>query len=1069
MTNRLPKIATEKQRQLFEYGLRHRYSLLCADPRLGKAQPLMAKVLTPRGYISIGDLTTEDKVFGMDGSLKKIIGIHPQGYKKIFKVSFSDGTNTQCCDDHLWSVKTNNDFRKNKEWRVLPLKEIKKYLVETGGKRHWRIPISGPINFPKTDVPIDPYVLGVLIGDGSLLNGGIILCNESKFIQDKVIDLCGGNARSVGKVVRFTRSDSKSYLNEIRSLKLDVISQFKFVPDIYKFNCVDVRKEVLSGLLDTDGYVAKDGTLQFCSSSERLVDDVRFLIESLGGVARKIFKKAKCQTGVFNCWILTICPPDGLKLLSKPFKSSREKITRKYKPSRFITDVEFYGVEECACISVEDQHYLTNNCIVTHNSMVAIYLQKVRRVNCVIICPSYLILNWKKEIEKWNPKAMVTTFRKGKDIYDVFDTDFVVTSFELAKQSPHLFFWAEQLVIDECFTGDVEVFTDRGFVRFDSLNRREKIAQYDSVTEEISFTKPLGYTKRKYDGDIINMVSDKKINISVTPNHDMVAVNTKGITYKIKASAKIPNQHKFIKAGLACGQDSIITPWEKMAIAFQADGSWHYKKSVMSFSFSKDRKIKDFEKLLKECGAEYTNVSPAHLKKRYLVKVGGNNISKNIRDVFKISSLSLKKCKDIIEYMVRWDGSVISKNFYYYSSTVKDNRDFYQELCTLSGYSSNGTQQKDNRKSTYATVHRLFISKNKKYSTAQNIEKSTSKYRGNVYCVTVPSGNIIVRRDGKVIVCGNCHNLKSMVAKRTEYIHQQVYENSIPFVHGLTGTPLKNRVKEFYSLLALMNYNPAFGEKSDFLKKYPDEITFAEEFSFRESFDVKVTTKRGASFYMPVVRYTGLRNVKKLKKALKGVYIRIRADDKDLPPITYTDILIKDSADIKLLKAFEKWSGTEGNDSVAPNIKVEAALKKAPFTIKYAQNLLDGGAKCVLIYSDHTEPIKKIAAHFKVKAITGAMSGSNRNKMIKDFQDGKTQVLCATIGALKEGADLFRACDLVLNDYSWIPSDLIQVFNRMRKIGKKEPCNVHRIFGSPQDEKIFGVLTEKTRVIEAAT
>lgn len=396
-------------------------------------------------------------------------------------------------------------------------------------------------------------------------------------------------------------------------------------------------------------------------------------------------------------------------------------------------------------------------------SMVAICLQKARRVNCVIICPSYLIPNWKKEIEKWHPKAMVTMFRKGKDIYDVFDTDFVITSFELAKKSPHLFFWAEMVVIDEI------------------------------------------------------------------------------------------------------------------------------------------------------------------------------------------------------------------------------------------------------------------------------------------------------------------HNLKSMVAKRTEYIHQQVYENSIPYVHGLTGTPLKNRVKEFFSLMALMYYNPKFGPEKKFLKRYPDEITFAEKFSFRESFDVKVVSKKGATFYMPVVKYTGLRNVKKLKKYLKGIYIRIRADEKDLPPITYNDILIKDTADKKLLAAFEKWAEIEGNDSVAPNVKVEAALKKTKFTIKYVENLLDGGTKCVLIYSDHTEPIKKIAEHFKVKAITGAMNGKKRNQMVKDFQDGKTKILCATIGSLKEGADLYRACDLVLNDFCWVYSDLVQVMNRMRKIGKKEPCTVHRIFGSPQDEKIYNTLMEKNKVVEAAT
>ena len=394
-------------------------------------------------------------------------------------------------------------------------------------------------------------------------------------------------------------------------------------------------------------------------------------------------------------------------------------------------------------------------------SMVAICLQKTRGVPCLIICPSYLILNWKKEINKWNPKAMVTTFRKGSDIYNVFDTDFVVTSYELSQKAPQLFFWAHQIVIDEI------------------------------------------------------------------------------------------------------------------------------------------------------------------------------------------------------------------------------------------------------------------------------------------------------------------HNLKSMAAKRTEYIHQKVYENNVPYVHGLTGTPLKNRVKEFYSLIALMNYNPRI-KKSLFLKRYPDEITFAEKFAYRSSYNVKVTTKRGAQFSMPVVKYEGLRNVKKLKKALRGVYVRIRADKNDLPPVQFKDILISDSPNKKLLAAFDAWADTEGNDSVKPDIKVAAAIQKVPFTIKYAESILEQMG-CVLIYSDHTEPIKKIADHFKVPAITGAMSGKKRAILVNKFQDGEIDVIAATIGSLKEGADLYRAKDLIKNDFGWVPSDNTQVIARMQKIGKKESCTVHRMFGSPQDEKIYHAVMEKQKVIDRAT
>jgi len=145
-----------------------------------------------------------------------------------------------------------------------------------------------------------------------------------------------------------------------------------------------------------------------------------------------------------------------------------------------------------------------------------------------------------------------------------------------------------------------------------------------------------------------------------------------------------------------------------------------------------------------------------------------------------------------------------------------------------------------------------------------------------------------------------------------------------------------------------------------------------------------------------------------------------------------------------------------------------AAEKKVPFTIKYVENLMES-VSCCLVYSDHKEPIMQIAKHFGVPAITGEMPATKRAKLVDDFQSGRLNILCATIGSLKEGADLYRAKDVVLSDPSWIPGDIKQVINRTRALGHKEPRTVHRILGSPQDSKIYSVLEEKQDTIEKAT
>ena len=359
-----------------------------------------------------------------------------------------------------------------------------------------------------------------------------------------------------------------------------------------------------------------------------------------------------------------------------------------------------------------------------------------------------------------------------------------------------------------------------------------------------------------------------------------------------------------------------------------------------------------------------------------------------------------------------------------------------------------------------------------------------------------------------MVISDETHNLKNMAAKRTQFLHRAIYENSIKRFYELTGTPIKNRVKEFYSLMALVYYEP--GCDQSFLDEYPDEITFAERFSYSDTYEINVTTKRGRRMKLPVTNYHGLRNRKELKRWLKGRYLRVRADEKDLPPISYLDTLVKDSDDANLLKAFNSFFVDESEirkmlrgtaeklkrevemgritkkestrlkgladrearqmrtGSVLPEHKRNAAIQKIPFTVKYVEDLLES-VECCLVYSDHKEPCQTLANHFKVPAITGEMPAKQRASLVNDFQSGKIRVLCATVGSLKEGADLFRARDLVLNDPSWVPGDIFQVINRTRALGHKEPRTVHRILGSPQDAKIWEVLEAKMETINKAT
>ncbi len=73
---------------------------------IGKAQPLDAKVLTPTGFVAMGDLHTGDLVIGSDGKSHRILGVYPQGQREVYRVEFRDGSATECCDNHLWFTQT---------------------------------------------------------------------------------------------------------------------------------------------------------------------------------------------------------------------------------------------------------------------------------------------------------------------------------------------------------------------------------------------------------------------------------------------------------------------------------------------------------------------------------------------------------------------------------------------------------------------------------------------------------------------------------------------------------------------------------------------------------------------------------------------------------------------------------------------------------------------------------------------------------------------------------------------------------------------------------------------------
>lgn len=323
-------------------------------------------------------------------------------------------------------------------------------------------------------------------------------------------------------------------------------------------------------------------------------------------------------------------------------------------------------------------------------------------------------------------------------------------------------------VFDECFTPETEILTENGFISFKRL-KNENVAQYNLDSESIEFVKPERIVKKEYCGEIINFYSDKKIDVSMTLNHEFLTTDTMGRKVKVLAkNLSLNHKRQIINTAKINDRGKKITPLDKFQVAFQADGSYHYnskRSNSYLFSFSKERKIKRFLKIVKECGFKVSEVCKESSKKRvqrkYIVSDDRKiKFSKNMRDYFSLSEFDRNMAKELIEEMVNWDGSVLKENSYYYSSVLEDNVSFYQEIAFLCGYKTNKTVQVDNRSKNYKDIHRLFIRKKFSNTTLSGVSKKILRYSGYVYCATVKSGNIVVRSNGKILITGNCHNYK---------------------------------------------------------------------------------------------------------------------------------------------------------------------------------------------------------------------------------------------------------------------------------------------------------------------
>ena len=363
----------------------------------GRAQPVSTPVLTPDGWRPIGDLRVGDLVTGAHGLPTPVIGVYPQGGKDVFRLRAQDGASTLCCAEHLWAVRTPDDRKHGKHGRVVETKEMIGRLRRHHQHRFELQMLTAPVEFEPRPLPMDPYALGLLLGDGCLTTQ-----TTPEFTTRDPELAAALEAALDGIELRYKR-DGQYVLRHIHGHRGGVIvsnpvtlvlrdlglagtrSTTKFVPEPYIFNGSDVRIALLQGLLDTDGGpVTQRGRtcrIQYTTCSECLRDDVVLIVRSLGGVAYwRTRPAAGRKPGNANgrpvphrsdAYVMDIRLPSWIE----PFRLERKRVLYEEhgggRPMRFVDAIEPAGKAECVCIQVaiEDSLYVTEDFLVTHNSL----------------------------------------------------------------------------------------------------------------------------------------------------------------------------------------------------------------------------------------------------------------------------------------------------------------------------------------------------------------------------------------------------------------------------------------------------------------------------------------------------------------------------------------------------------------------------------------------------------------------------------------------------------------------------------------------------------------------------
>ena len=394
------------QSEYVDFAIRNGGRVICAlDVGLGKQQPVDTSVMTPAGWMKIGDLKVGHRVIGSNGKATAVTGVFPQGIKPSYCLTFSDGSSVEAGDEHLWTILSRTDSLHLRPI-TLTTKQMRGRTKQVGHSKLYLPILSAPIEFSCRDLlPIPPYTLGQLIANGSMSNGASALTvNSADWAEIK--ERISEEGVSIGAINQYgntTRTRIPGIKTVIADMELGVKSGTKFIPVAYMHASPPDRISLLHGLMDGDGSISLGhNRITYCSTSKVLACQVQELVECLGGIASvKTYDRSQDNKPIE--YSVRIRLPKSIPPFSTARKLDRFTPSLRTEPIRTVVSIEYVRDVESVCIRVdaEDQLYVTEHAILTHNTIsnlipAAVYAKKFG-AEVWVIAPISLHDNWRRE------------------------------------------------------------------------------------------------------------------------------------------------------------------------------------------------------------------------------------------------------------------------------------------------------------------------------------------------------------------------------------------------------------------------------------------------------------------------------------------------------------------------------------------------------------------------------------------------------------------------------------------------------------------------------------------------